>query len=546
MKVNSVKTLTFESSISEIEKINPLFTRCKIKVAYVGLNRNNSFITEEAFEKAKNTIFNCPIVGEWNETVNDFRGHGGKIEVKDGDIKYIQTTQPYGVIDSNSELTWETMIDDGEEKKYLCATGFLWTGRYPELESIIKSSKSHSMEIEIVDGKFDTINNEKVFKINEFVFSGFCILGDDVEPCFEQSEITTFSLNKEKFKLEFKQMMTELKFSLSSLDTKEFKNKKEGGQEMTDDNKEVKTEEEQTAEESSLKNTEVSVDKKSCTADGSQEENAENDEQKQETEQPEAFESTEETSVSDDVKYVSADYALSIEQLKQEVSSLVEHETFEHPWGFDVPKYCYVDYRMDNNVVIVQCNKTWSFYGFPVQIQGDKVVVDMTVEQRYKIDWIPMELPAKDEIQEEVNEKIVSNDMMNYMKKNYESQINYLKSTLDKIKVNELKIEEDYTQQIEQLNNQIFELKCAEVNKEKEAIFNSFSLELTEEEIKSIKEKSVEMSVDEIETALFALVGKKKAQFNMSKQNNKIPFLIDEKPKSNKEYASLIEEYRSK
>lgn len=211
--MNEVKQLRCKAIFdSNIEKINPLFSKVKIRIAYTGTNRNNSYISKEAFEKALPTIYNCPIIGEFIETIEDWGSHGGKIEISDKGIKYIHTTKPYGVINESSEITWEDVVEeDGTINTYLCATGYLWTGRYEELESVIKNSKSQSMEIEINNGSFQTINGKQVYAIDDFVFSAFCILGDDVEPCFEFAEVTAFNFNKDDFKAEFNTMLNELK-----------------------------------------------------------------------------------------------------------------------------------------------------------------------------------------------------------------------------------------------------------------------------------------------------------------------------------------------
>lgn len=235
--MNKIKQLRCKAIFdSNIEEINPLFSKVKIKIAYTGINRNNSYISKDAFEKALPTIYNCPIIGEFIETTDDFGSHGGKIEISDQGIKYIQTTKPYGVINENSEITWEDVIEeDGTINTYLCATGYLWTGRYDELETVIKNSKSQSMEIEISNGNFQDINGQKVFAIEDFIFSAFCILGDSTEPCFESSEITSYNFNKDEFKKEFTQMLIELKqFNLNQSSSTEVDNinftKKEGNE----------------------------------------------------------------------------------------------------------------------------------------------------------------------------------------------------------------------------------------------------------------------------------------------------------------------------
>lgn len=199
---------------TNIEKVNPLFSKVKIRIAYTGENRNNSYISKEAFEKALPTIYNCPIIGEFVETVEDFGGHGGKIEISDKDIKYIHTTKPYGVINESSEITWEDIVEEnGTVNTYLCVTGYLWTGRYEELTSVVENSKNQSMEIEVSKGEFKKIGGKDLYAIDDFIFSAFCILGEDVEPCFESSSITTYNFNKEEFKDQFNEMLSELKKS---------------------------------------------------------------------------------------------------------------------------------------------------------------------------------------------------------------------------------------------------------------------------------------------------------------------------------------------
>ncbi len=211
--MNNLKQLRVKAYFdTNVEKVNPLFSKVKIRIAYTGENRNNSYISKEAFEKALPTIYNCPIIGEFVETVEDFGGHGGKIEISDKGIQYIHTTKPYGVINENSEITWEDVIEeDGTVNTYLCATGYLWTGRYEELTSVVENSKNQSMEIEISKGEFKKINDKDLYAIDDFIFSAFCILGEDVEPCFESSSVTAYSFNKEEFKEQFNEMLSELK-----------------------------------------------------------------------------------------------------------------------------------------------------------------------------------------------------------------------------------------------------------------------------------------------------------------------------------------------
>ena len=60
--------------IVEEESINPLISKCQIKVCYVSdePNRNRSVITKETAEKFAPTLRGCPIVGYYNENTGDF------------------------------------------------------------------------------------------------------------------------------------------------------------------------------------------------------------------------------------------------------------------------------------------------------------------------------------------------------------------------------------------------------------------------------------------------------------------------------------------
>lgn len=209
--------MKFNAAISNIKQVNPLFSECNIKVLYAGANRNKSFISKQSVDRALPTIYNIPIVGEFLEKKEDFGTHGGKVEITDQEIKFVQTTKPYGVVPESATIYWQPIAEkDGVVNEYLIIEGaYLWTGRYSEASKVISNSKGQSMEIEIIKGDF---NKDKLFVVEDFVFSALCILGDDVEPCFESAEITAFNFSKDDFKHEFTTMLKELKMSLSTDD----------------------------------------------------------------------------------------------------------------------------------------------------------------------------------------------------------------------------------------------------------------------------------------------------------------------------------------
>ena len=190
----------------EITPINPLISRCVIKVCYVGdePNRNGSIITKETATKMANSLPGSPIVGFYNETTEDFEEHNAIIDISNGEWKFKDTTRPYGFVDLNARVWFQKFVDDGVEHEYLCTEGFLWTGQYPEVKRVIEKGNNQSMELdeELTKGSwtFDDNQNYDFFIINEAVISKLCILGEDTEPCFEGARIESF--DKIQFSLE--------------------------------------------------------------------------------------------------------------------------------------------------------------------------------------------------------------------------------------------------------------------------------------------------------------------------------------------------------
>ena len=222
--------------------INPLMSRCEIKVLYLGENRNHSYITKEVASDMAKTLRGAPIVGYYKEDKEDFADHGERVIFDDEGVKFECLTKPYGFVDPNSEV-WFQKFEDTDDfgntttREYLMATGFLWTEQYEECKSVLEKGKNQSMELDekTLDGHWSTNSKTGMdfFIINDAIFSKLCILGDDVEPCFEGARITapevstSFSKVDDTFKKTLYTMMQELKFAL------------EGGQSNMDlDNKE--------------------------------------------------------------------------------------------------------------------------------------------------------------------------------------------------------------------------------------------------------------------------------------------------------------------
>ena len=202
-----------------ITPLNPLISKCEIKVCYVSdePNRNNSIITKEVATEMANSLPGSPIVGFYNENIGDFEEHNRVIDISNGEFKIKDTTRPYGFVDLGAKVWFQKFLDDGVyEREYLMTEGYLWTGQYPEAERVLEHGNNQSMELDEKTIKAhwtkDNKGNPQFFIINEAIISKLCILGEECEPCFEGASIgkVQFSFDN-NFKEKLFTMMNEIK-----------------------------------------------------------------------------------------------------------------------------------------------------------------------------------------------------------------------------------------------------------------------------------------------------------------------------------------------
>ncbi len=161
---------------------NTQFMQASIAIMYDEDNRNYTAFEKADIEKAIPSLFGIPVVGEFDEEGGTFKGHGGRLEMDDEGMRYIQTTKPYGFVPESAEVSWK-MIEEpsGKMREYLVVEPVvLWSGRYQELNLLTQGKVGQSMEILVNDG-YD--REDDFFQITDFEFSALCLLG--VEPAFE-------------------------------------------------------------------------------------------------------------------------------------------------------------------------------------------------------------------------------------------------------------------------------------------------------------------------------------------------------------------------
>ena len=335
--------------------INPLMSKCQIKVLYIGENRNRSYISKEVATEMAKTLRGAPIVGYYKENKEDFADHGEQMVWDDEGIHFNCLTKPYGFVAPDAKVWFQKFNDSDDfgneiQREYLMTTGYLWTGQFEEVQSVINEGKPQSMELDenTLDGHWATNikNNVEFFIINDAIFTKLCILGDDTEPCFEGASVTkpivssNFSKKvDDNFKKTLFSMINDLKDALK------------GGNEMAQEEKlpveefteEIQTEEQELVESSDqVVFEEESIESPEETFENSEENNEEpKNEFKAQDEEEDKEDSEDDNNDSDDNEEEEEDdkkkYSLleqqynelstQYEQLKAENEKLVEFKT---------------------------------------------------------------------------------------------------------------------------------------------------------------------------------------------------------------------------
>lgn len=158
------------------KKINSVFSIGRARIFYKGINRNRSIIDGEVAEKLASTIPGTPIIGTFNYETNDFEGHE-------------DNPSAFGFVPLDPHSSWVEL----NGKEYLEVDVVVWDGRFEEAAEILKNEKHLSMELnpKTLRGSFEKIGSKTYYKMSNAEFAGITVLGEDVEPCFEDAQFIT-------------------------------------------------------------------------------------------------------------------------------------------------------------------------------------------------------------------------------------------------------------------------------------------------------------------------------------------------------------------
>lgn len=368
--MEKVLQMTYASSLTDLCSVNSSFDSGVLRVAYHGDNQNKSSISKETFEKCVKTMFNCPIVCNYDRETDTLGGHDVEV-VRDsnGALRIVNVTTPVGCIPESAKYWWgEVEEEDGTVHEYLFVEALLWK-RQEAYRKIKKDGiTSHSMEITVKDGEMV----DGIFHIYDFEFTAFALIG--VTPCFESSALELYS--KQDFKKQLSEMMQDLKesFSKVTLSGAEDDNthpqdySTEGGKKVLQDKTELAAK-----YGIDVENLDFSLD------DFSEEELIEKFEaMKADADAKQAEEPASESGA----EQGQSNFALTSNVIDELVRVLSEPK-IEREWG-ECTRYWYVDCDFETKEVYCWDTNDWLLYGFAYELNGDSIVIDFESKKRKK------------------------------------------------------------------------------------------------------------------------------------------------------------------
>ena len=510
----------YPASITQITSINESFDSCILSVCYAGRNRNKTIISKEAIENAIATMAYCPIVANYDVDTDTIGGHDvGFAEGSDGSIKMVNLTDAVGVIPENPQWCWQKKVDDdGVEREYLTTPAILWK-RTPVYSKLKRDGVSgQSMEINVKDGKVV----DGLFEIDAFEFTAFCLLGDDIEPCFEGAQVEMFSLDNLSKRLS--EMMDEFKRDYSkviaaSADddiTPSGENYKlEGGNSSLNIEEMLQkyglSAEDVTFETGGLSEEEIEkrfTEIKQAKFDGeSGEDGADEpggaDEETGNGDDADGGDTDDADDGEEDDKPVEDDddapvgekrqFSLTGEQMRNEILDALRSVRYTDEWG-EWPRYCFMDYDLSVNEVYAYDNNDWNLYGLKFTMNGDNVVIDFDSAKRKKLAFVDFD--------------------------EGESQFNYqhlLDGANEKF--------EKVAGEVASLREFKLNIERADRKAKEDEVFSRFADLAEDERFKALRDGCGDMTIQDIEDKCYAIRGRN-MQVKFSQQDGQAPVRI--------------------
>lgn len=382
-KVMSIFCGGGKASVYNIKEVNSSFATASLDIMYTDKNRNKSDIPQEVVERAIPSIFNVPIVCNWDPEAREIGGHDMEvIKDKDGNMRVRNMTDPCGVITDHTKFSFQIKKDEnGVEHNYLVADGVvLWKRQdvYDYIVNDLNGIVPHSMEIEVKSGRKN--KETGYYEVEDFEFTALCLLGN-ATPCFEGSQLKLYSASS--MKDEIAEMMHELKECYSMIASAESavvntNTPTEGGDKMTEEKMKLIQEFGIDADSLDFSVEDLSVEE--LRAKFEEMKNAETDTTSEDAADEQGATSVEEAASEDTADTAAFELNTNVER---QVRDAIAAEKVHYDWG-DMPKYFFMDFDADTQEVYAEASDDWALYGFKYTMNGDNVVIDWESKTKKK------------------------------------------------------------------------------------------------------------------------------------------------------------------
>lgn len=509
--MGKVLNLTFASSLDKLCEINSSFDSGVLKVCYPGLNRNNTFISKEDIERHIETLYNCPIVCNYDRETDTLGGHDMElVKDDDGNIRIVNKTTPVGVIPESAKWEWrEFEEENGDINEYLCVEALLWK-RQEAYKKIKKDGVvKHSMEITVKNGELI----DGIYHIYDFEFTAFALIG--VEPCFEGSSLEMFS--KQDFKQQLTEMMQELKESFNLVKTSdEVDNTKltEGGERVLDKKIELLAKYGLDVESLDFSIEELTYEEleekiKDLGTDGKEPEDEKDPKDDKDDEEP-------------------ADKFALTSNLVEEITRTLEAEKIQREWG-ECIRYWYVDCDLETSEVYAWDTEDWLLYGFTYSVDGDSVTIDYESKKRKKyaiVDFDEGEQPSPfAQVYSELESKLHDNTELAAKYQSASDTIESMEAELNELR----KFKEDTETAVEK--------------EKRDELFARFEDLIGDEAFEVIRENNLEYDLETLEEKCYAIRGRKGITAKFSNEVKAPKIKVEKIEDKTEEYGGVFEKF---
>lgn len=501
--MDKVLNMTYASSLTNLCEINSSFDTGILRICYAGANRNGSFIPKDVITRSIPTIYNCPIVCNYDRETDSLGGHDMEVVCdEDGNLRIVNVTTPVGVIPESAKVWFEDYEeDDGTTHEYLYAEVLLW--KRQEAYQKIKNDgiTAHSMEIRVKSGK----SVDGIYHVDDFEFNAFALIG--VTPCFESSALEVFA--QRNYKQQLSEMMQDLKETLSMVNpSKEDDNthpqnySMEGGEKVLDEKMNLAAK------------YGIDVDKLDFSIEDFTVE-----------ELNEKFESMKNASDKDGGQEDT--FALT-SNIVEEIDRVLSAEKVTRDWG-ECRRYCYVDCDIEAKEVYCWDRNDWLLYGFTFSTDGDSIKIDFDSKKRKKYIIADFEGGEQESPIAPVFE-LIENKLKDYV--DIESKFNAATEAIASMQT-----------ELDKLRQFKSDTESAIAQNKRDEIFAQFEDLSGIDAFEELKEKCSDYDLETLEEKCYAIRGRNSSAMKFSAKEKNPKLKVPKTDISNEPYGGLFVKY---